>query len=177
MKKVNLVLMLLFLVLIFSSCTTINAIENKVDKNSQSLEQSNIKFVYFYRGFAPVKYDMIDAYPHGTLVIETDEDWHDFMDKYVPGIPYYVTVDYSNECLVYDGAFPPKDIYSIAVDIKGFTINDNRLEAQYIEYPDTGIANGIYAQNAEGYINCFVNIVKVNKKDIPGNVENIYHRK
>lgn len=120
---------------------------------------------------------MINTFPQGIFVIETDDDWHDFMNKYVPGIHYDVSVDYSKECLVYIGTFPVQNIYSEGLDIKGLSIKNSKIEVQYIEYPNTGICNGIYVQDAEGYINCFVNIVKVDKKDLPGNIENVYHKK
>ena len=103
--------------------------------------------------------------------IETDGDWHDFMDKCVPGIRYDVSADFSKECLVYIGTLPAQDIYSEGFDIKGLSIINNKLEVQY-----TGIGNGIYAQDDEGYTNCFINIVKVDKKDLPGNIENVYHK-
>lgn len=169
--------MLFLLVLVFGSCSVKNVTANKVNKDNNALGQNSIKFVYFYRGFAAVKLNMINTFPQGTFAIETDEDWHDFMDKYVPGIHYDVSVDYSKECLVYAGTLPAQDIYSEGVDIRGLSMNNNKLEVQYIGYPNTGVGNGIYAQDAEGYINCFVNIVKVNKKDMPGKIENVYHKK
>ena len=118
---------------------------------------------------------MIDKYPHGTLVIQTDENWHDFMDKFVPGIHYDISIDYSKEYLVVDVVFPAKSFYSIGADIKTFIINGKKLETEYITGKN-GISNGIYAQNIDGAFHCFVNIVKVNKSDIPKNIENIYHR-
>lgn len=173
MKKIVLGIMLFLVMLIFVSCATKKVIyNNKIYKSNYS---SNTKFEYFYRGFATIKENMIDSYPHGTLVIQTDEDWHDLMDRYVPGIPYYASVDYTKECLVFDSVFPAKSIYSIWADIKTFIINGNKLEPEYISGMN-GIQNGIYAQNSDGAFHCFVNIVKINKSDIPENIENIYHK-
>lgn len=133
-------------------------------------EAYNIKFEYFYRGFETVKNNMMSTYPQGTLIIETDADWHDFMDKYVPGISYNVTVDFSKEYLIYNGSFPAKSTYSTGFDIKGFTISENKLNAE-------SVMSDIYAQNIDEVTHCFVNIVKVNKNDIPQSIENIYHIK
>lgn len=152
------------------------SVSNKV-QNKEIAQDTNIKFQYFYRGFATVKYNMFDTYPVGTLIIETDADWHDFMDKYVPGIPYYVAPDFSKELLVYIGSFPAKPNYSTGFDIKGFTISGNKLDTEYVMHENSGDANGIYAQNIDDIIHCFVNIVKIGKSDIPQNIENIYHKK
>ncbi|MHB8077591.1 MAG: hypothetical protein ACYDGZ_28145 [Desulfosporosinus fructosivorans] len=152
------------------------SVSNEV-QNKEIAQDTNIKFQYFYRGFATVKYNMFDTYPVGTLILETDADWHDFMDKYVPGIPYYVAPDFSKELLVYIGRFPAKPNYSTGLDIKRFTISGNKLDTEYVMYENSGDANGIYAQNIDDIVHCFVNIVKISKSDIPQNMENIYHKK
>ena len=177
------IIILLSGILVLASCASKDANSDKnlpaaeMSETDFTANESTTKFEYFYRGFAAVKYDMLDTYPRGTLVIETEEDWHDFMDKYIPGAHYDVGVDYSKECLVYNGGFPAQDIYSEAYDIKDLSLNDNKLGVEYIEHPNTGVGNGIYAQDAEGYMNIFINIIKVNKKDIPENIVNIYHKK
>lgn len=178
MKKTILTSMLLLSVLIFSACTVKDVPARKIGEDSNSSSSFNIKFEYFYRGFATIKNNnSLDTYPNGTLIIETDEDWHDFMDKYVPGISYTIPKDFSNYYLVFDSSPSAKLSYTYGVDIKTFIINGNKLEPEYIHYALTGIANGIYAQNVEGAEHRFVNIVRINKKDIPGNIENVYHKK
>ena len=94
MKKVVLSLSLFLIMILLTSCATGNATySNKVDESKYLSDSANIKFQYFYRGFATIKENMIDTYPHGTLVIQTDENWHDFMDKFVPGIHYDISID------------------------------------------------------------------------------------
>jgi len=134
-------------------------------------------YQYFFSGFITLKDDQVEAYPHDTFVIETDEDWHDFMDRYVPGIPYNLTVDYSKEYLVFNVVFPAKPTYSIGTDIKDFIVTDNKLEPEYSTFGANGIANGIYAQNIDGVLHCFVNIVTLNKEGVPAGISNIYHKK
>ena len=184
MKKLGYISLILFLgILAGCSQSTPNSIspqngEPTVDtRENTSTEGQKINFEYFYRGFATVKKNVLSSYPLGTLIIETDDDWHDFMDKYVPGIPYYVQIDFSKDYLVYNGTFPAKPTYSEGVDIKGFTITGNELETEYVSHETTGDANGIYAQNIDDITHCFVNIVKISKSDVPQNIENVYHKK
>ncbi len=184
-KAISLVVAIIFTV-ISVSCTYQGA-NNKKSLNSKEISEStatvssssssNIKFEYFFRGFVALNFDKIDTYPHKSYVIETDKDWHDFMDKYVPGIQYYINVDYTKDCLVFSPLFPPQEMYSIAADIKTFLEDDKKnLIPEYIK-TNIGISNGIYAQNIDNILNVYVNIVKVNKKDIPKDINNIYHKK
>ncbi|MCR4436559.1 MAG: hypothetical protein QHH06_12190 [Clostridiales bacterium] len=169
MKKIILFPMIFIVILIFSPCTPQNASLSTATNSNGTLNSSKIKSEYFYRGFATVKEDDISTYPRGTYVIETEEEWHNFMDKYVPGIPYDVVVDFSTESLIYDGIFPARPTYSQAFDIKGLTLKNNRIQVEYTDEP-----THVYAQNIEGVEHCFVNIVKVSKKDIPENTQNKY---
>lgn len=89
---------------------------------------------------------------------------------------YFTPVDYSKECLIFSVLFPVKPTYSIGADIKTFIVNENKLEAEYINDSTIGTSNEIYAQNIDGIEHCFVNIVKINKKDIPKDCSNIYHK-
>lgn len=190
MGKIKRYLILLGFLFILSGCTAnqsivkkkISAISNKQNisvtsnKQGSSSENKTISFKYFFRGFITLNYEQVKSYPHDTYIIETDEDWHDFMNKYVPGIPYLTSVDYSKECLVFSVGFPAKPSYSSGFDIKTFTLNKGKLEPEYIFSSTLGDSNGIYAQNINGIEHCFVNIVKINKKDIPKNSRNIYHK-
>jgi len=173
MKKVTMFAILIALIITTVSCspkTNNNEASNSV-KNS-----SEISFNYFFRGFITLKNNQIEAYPHDTFIIESEEDWHAFMDKYVPGIPYDLSVDYSKECLVFSSVFPARPFYSIGADIKAFKMNDNELEPEYDDSTPNGNSNGIYAQNIDDIMHCFVNIVKINKGDIPKSAKNIYHK-
>lgn len=170
MKKIILTSMSLLLLLIFGSCAAQNATVGKLDSTS-------INFEYFYRGFATMHDDMADAYPRDALIIQTEEDWSDFMGKYIPGIYYRTSIDFSKECLIFSATFPARSIYADGVDIKSYTVKENKLEPEYIDYgPGIGMTNEIYAQNVDDIVHCFVNIVKINKSEIPKNIQNIYHK-
>lgn len=94
------------------------------------------------------------------------------MNKYLPGIFYVSLPNFSKESLVFNVLFPAKPSYSNSADIKTFITTECNLEPQYA----SGIPNGIYAQNSNGIIHAFVNLVKIEKKDIPKDVINIYHK-
>lgn len=182
MKKIVISIIFACVIITIISCAAKQVTNNNSD-NSDSDNKSNRqhdsykdKFEYFYRGFATVNEKFVDEYPHGTYVIQTDEDWHDFMDMYVPGIPYYVSVDYSKECLVFNALFPAKPSYTHQADIKAFYISENKFKAEYFE-GTTETTNEIYAQNTNEVVHCFVNIVKMSKTDVSQNIENVYHRK
>lgn len=122
MFRVKSYIILLSFLFLLSGCVIHSDVKNKItttiNNQGNSNEFKTIPFKYFYRGFATIKESMLDKYPNGTFIIQTDEDWHDFMDKYVPGIPYYISVDYSKECLVFDSVFPARPTYSYAIDLK-----------------------------------------------------------
>ncbi len=185
MKKAISLALVIILITISVACKY-QGLDNKKSLNSKEVSKStatvslssssNVKFEYFFRGFVALKSDKIDTYPQEPVVIETNEDWHDFMDKYVPGIQYYINVDYTKDCLVFSPLFPPQAMYSIAADIKTFVVDDkNFLIPEYIK-TNTGISNGIYAQNIDDILHVYVNIVKVNKKGVPKGINNIYHK-
>ncbi len=175
MKKAISLALVIILITISVACTY-QGLNNKVTSSSNKASNNTISFEYFFRGFVALKSDKINTYPQEPVVIETDKDWHDFMDKYVPGIQYYINVDYTKDCLVFSPLFPPQAMYSIAADIKTFVVDDKKfLIPEYIK-TNTGISNGIYAQNIDDILHVYVNIVKVNKKDIPKGINNIYHK-
>ncbi len=147
--------------------------ESDVSLNEEKSDES-MDFQYFYRGFIPLNYDQQETYPRGTYVIETIDDWSDFADKYLPGIYYYVDKDFSKYYLVVDIAFPPKSICSDEVEIKSFSIINNKLEVEY-DQSEKEISSKIYAQNPDDIVNVFVNIIRISKDNID-NIDNIYKK-
>lgn len=186
MKKIFLTIAVFMLMLMSIACTkekitykkhtNVIAIGTRTNANKASLKLENAKFKYFYRGFNIINQKIETQYPKDTVVIETEKDWHDFMDKFVPGIPYYLKVNYSKESLIANVTFPAKPTYTAAIDIKAFTIKSNKLEAKYV-YDKNRLSSGIYVENSDKAQYCFFNIVKVEKKYVPLNIKNIYHKK
>ncbi|EPR08111.1 hypothetical protein [Ruminiclostridium papyrosolvens] len=185
MKKAISLVVAIILTVISVSCTY-QGEDNKKSLNSKEVSKStatvslssssNVKFEYFFRGFVTlVGNDKISNYPRDPWIIETDADWHDFMDKYVPGARYLVSVDYSKESLIFSPFFPAQAPYSYGTDIKTFTVEDKEFIPKYIKH-ENGTINDICVQNIDDILHVFVNIVKVNKKDIPTDISNKYHK-
>ena len=186
MKKIIFCSLTVALVLLFSSCgnnEAVNSAQNPVNTSAVSITDSNlntggvvsggIEFEYFYRGFTAVgeNDDTLDKML-GIKIIETDEDWSDFMGKYCPEIPYYVKHDFSRQCLVAQITTGPKPTYAESFDIQTITVDNDDLDIQ----GGFNTSTGIYALNSNGHINYFINIVVVNKSDLPSTVNNVYTR-
>lgn len=170
-------ILLLCFLLLLSGCTVNSAVKSTdLNLDEEDNEKSApVPFEYFFRGFIALNYDQIEAYPKDSCIIESDDDWHDFMDKYVPGIPYDLTVDYSTECLVFSVIFPARPIYSTSADVETFVMDGDKFEAQYEQRDESESGEEIYAQNIDEIEHCFVNIVKIKKKYLPREAKNIYH--
>lgn len=176
-KKSLIFFCFLFLITV---CTYELDVNNKIAYakalQTNSKKAKSIPFQYFFRGFVTLKENQAEAYPHGTYIIESNGAWHDLMNKYVPGIPYYVSVDYSKECLVFSVLYAAKPIYINGADIETFKLNENKLEPVYVNNKTLGVSNGIYSLNIDGIEHCYVNIVKISRKYISKNARNIYHK-
>jgi hypothetical protein len=154
----------------FSSCRTSKTIRIEAKDKAKKPNHSK-KFQYFYRGFATINVDREENYPIGTYIIEKDEDWHDYMDKYVPGIFYDCELDFSKYYLIVNSALSPRPTYSVEFDIKSFYSVNKRIEVEYAP-----IQNPIYAQNIDNLEHIFVNILRTKKENIPSEVKNIYKK-
>ena len=155
MKKISIAILIVLFIFTFSSCNS----------------NQGIKFDYFYRGFTAVS-DSNDTLSQivGERIFMTEGDWQDFMGKYCPGIPYYVQVDFTKECLVAEIMNGAKPIYAASYDIKKIAVTTDKLDIQ----GNFDISTGVYALNSDGHINYFFNIVKINKKDLPVDLNDIY---
>lgn len=177
MIKVKSYIIFLSLLLILSGCTNNPSLNTKTIANQQDSNNSDMKtisFDYFFRGFVTLKENQGKSYPYGSYILENAENWGDFMDKYLRGIPYYASPDFSKESLVFSVLFPAKPNYSVSHDIKTFIVSENMLQPEYLNV--SGIPNGIYVQNSNGIEHAFVNIVKILKRDVPKDAKNIYHK-
>jgi len=178
-KVKNCIILLCFLFLL-SGCSSYpvanpqKTTATKAQKTSSEIK--TVPFVYFFRGFITLTQEQLQSYPQGTYVIENEDDWDDFMGHYVAGVRYDVSVDYSRESLVVDVTFPALPSYSTGTDIRTFKEQENKFVPEYITYETTGISNRIYAQNANGVEHCYLNIVKMDKADIPKDIKNVYRK-
>ncbi len=90
---------------------------------------TDIPFEYFYRGFTAVK-ENDTGFPVGISVIQDDESWHSFMDKYCRGIPYYIGVDYTKECLIVNAMPQTRSCYNMSFDIKSITMDNFKINME-----------------------------------------------
>ncbi|MCL1858587.1 MAG: hypothetical protein FWF92_05075 [Oscillospiraceae bacterium] len=167
MKKISLIFIYILIVLgIFSGC------EKKSDDTGE------IEFEYMYRGFTSVNEEEMSeeyglftmvTYENALKIIFTIDDWGDFMGKYCPGIPYDIMADFQQgECIVVIIGGPVKSNYTSSYYIDKITVNDSKLDIQGNYY------ERIYGLNKNGQIHFFLNIVVVNKNDLPQNLDDNY---
>jgi hypothetical protein len=143
--------------------------------NSDTIE--NIAFEYFYRGFTPLTEEAdIGVFESlsGVEIIQTEEDWHNFMDTYCPGIMYFIDVDYSKECLIaVSNVYGAKPSHNVSNEIKTITVRDNHIEIMIDN--EQNPSERICALNL-GVGHWYVNIIKVNKSDLPSDIEGVYKK-
>ncbi len=174
-KHLSIIVVFFTIAMLFIGCTSSSSISKPTDSSNNSTSPVNmiegIQFKYFYRGFTVVSENNTKFNEMvGTHIIQTDTDWDDFMGKYCPGIPYYIPVDFSSQCLVAQIINGAKPNYNESFDVKSITVNNSTLNIQ--DSFDTSA--GIYALNTYGYVNYFFNIVVVNKSDLPSTISGIY---
>lgn len=94
------------------------------------------------------------------------------MASFCPGIPYYESWDFSQECLVasiIQGAMPA---YSCANAITGLAYGEGCFLFEYHNDP----ANCIYALNDDKTTHFYVEVIAVSRKDIPTDLGGlVYH--
>ena len=141
------------------------------DKNKQ------IEFEYFYRGFTPVGEDFDDADLKkivGGCLILSQEDWTDFEKKYCYVAGALSTPDFNEKCFLVEfslyGSRPSANTsFEIeSVEVSGKYIRTNVKKAS---------ASDINAINSYGLGHLFMNIITLNRSDIPEDVENMIYKK
>jgi len=150
---------------ILAGCTT-----GAVDLNVPS----GIDFEYFYRGFTPLTEDSdMDAFCNvlGARVILTEDDWHDFAQRFCPTAGAFLTPDFSLECIIADSSlYGSRASENTSSTIEKIEIENNAIVITYGDDP----YDRVYAINANGFGHWYVNIVKVASCDLPLDVEGVY---
>ena len=174
-KYLPIIVAFLMIATLLAGCTSSSSSSKTTpSSNNPTLSVSmnqGIQFQYFYRGFTAVSENNTTFNEMlGTHIIQTDANWHDFMGKFCPGIPYYIPVDFSSQCLVAQVMNGAKPNYNESFDIKSITIDNSTLNIQ----GSFDTSTSVYALNPDGYENYFINIVVVNKSDLPSTISGIY---
>jgi hypothetical protein len=131
--------------------------------NNKRSDSGNIQFEYFFRGFIPVTNRNREDFPVGELIIETEDDWIDYMNKYCSGIPYFIKIDFPEECLIAMGYFGAKSTYNTSTEIEYIRIKDDKIEIKSIN----NYSDWIYAMNKDNVGHWYLTIIKVKRKDLP----------
>ena len=182
MKKILILafsIIMVFLVSCKSNSTS--PLENASESEqtiSPTSSSNSTSFEYFFRGFIAADKNDISLNDSNvkleniTSVIETEDDWVSFMGKYCPGIPYFTEIDFSKESLIayiYQGAKPT---WNSTIDISSIEITNNQV---YLN-GEMNNSTAAIAINSKTCSHFGIVIVKVNKKDLPTGLKNIYKK-
>lgn len=182
MKKILIVAFSIIMVFLVSCKTNNNSSLENASESEQTISptssSNNTNFEYFFRGFIAADKNDISLNDSNvkleniTSVIETEDDWVSFMEKYCPGIPYFTEIDFSKESLIayiYQGAKPT---WNSTIDISNIEITNNQV---YLN-GEMNNSTAAIAINSKNCNNFGIVIVKVNKKDLPTGLKNIYKK-
>lgn len=135
-----------------------------------------VNFRPIYRGFTTALLgdrETIENFSaFGTKIISAEEDWNAFMASFCPGIPYYESWDFSQECLVASIIQGSRPAYSCADAITGLAYREGYFDFEYNNDP----ASCIYALNDDKITHFYVEVIAVSRKDIPADFGGlVYH--
>lgn len=131
-------------------------------------------FETLYRGFTLVSLEDRDTFDKfmqfGTQIVGTAEDFAAFLDFYCPGNPCDMSLDFSEECVIATIMLGAKPGYAMTHKSLGID-------------PETGYLNievdqldPVYALNSGEYGHYFVELIKVNRSELPDNTDSwTYH--
>lgn len=160
-----------FYVEIVSISREIHANEEKENQGTapEREDPSSIKgnFRTIYRGFTTAHLgdrETIENFStFGTKIISAEEDWNAFMASFCPGIPYYESWDFSQECLVASIIQGSRPTYSCANAITSLAYGEGYFIFEYNNDP----ANCIYALNDDKTTHFYVEVIAVSRKNLP----------
>lgn len=136
-------------------------------------EGHEINYRFLFSGFTSVKLENREKYEafdsiSGCRIIWTNDDWFSFMNNYCPGIPYDDFPDFNSECIVYAIIFPAKPSYTPKLSVSSVKVYDNGIDIEY----DEKSLSACYAINQYGICNLAIDILIINKSDLPDNLPN-----
>ena len=163
MRKIIPILFIAALIVAISGCRNLS--ENRGTNDG-------ISFEYFYRGFTPITEETdVEAFNSvlGIRVVLTEEDWQSYTQKYCPTAGALSTPDFTKECLIaVSSMYGSRASENASSDIESIVVNESEL----LVASGDDVSERIYAINMNGVGHWFVNVVKVNKNDLPLNIDN-----
>lgn len=144
----------------------IPSLENTVPSRS-SENVANIDFRYIYRGFSAVPLDdgnlMADYMGFGAKVIVNETDWNAFTASYCPGVPYYDTWDFSQECLIASIVSGARPAYANSNTITKLSWKNGCFVFAYENDPN----HYLYALNSNDVTHFYVEVIAISKDNLP----------
>lgn len=140
--------------------------------------QQEIPFYYVFRGFyltTPEKLSKIISGPDSHTLIQDDEGWHDYQDKYCGGVEWDAEFSFPDQYLFAEIHMGAKPKYTVAYDVEKVLLSYDGLSFAYTS-SENFLSDHIQAYSDYGYgpeygsAQYFVCIVAVNSADIPAGV-------
>lgn len=149
---------------------------SSAEASSTNTEDAPIPFQYLYRGFSPVplgSYEEMEAFSNiGTKIITAEEDWSVYMGKYCPGIPYNISVDFSQDCLIASVVSGARPTYIGSNTIHKIYLEEGALLMECNNNPNSAV----YVLNDDKTAHFYVEIVVVSRGDVlPEAASYIFH--
>lgn len=143
---------------------------------SAAVQTDGIPFRYLHRGFTAIRLEDRESFEKfssiGRKVILTEEDWSDYMGRFCPGIPYFDSFDFSKECLLASVNFGARPAYVQSHTIKKLSVEDGYFAFEFADDPAECLA-----LNTNDTTHFYVEVLIINREDLPANFEElVYHR-
>lgn len=134
----------------------------------------HIDYEYFFRGFLPLgeDYEYMDELEDGMLgdcLIFSEEDWRDYAKKCCPVAASMPTPDFNEKCFYITwGLYGSRASANSSHDIEYVEVVDNHVSFM----PTVQNDEIIYIENSHSTGHLFVNVIVLNRSDIPEHLEN-----
>ena len=139
-------------------------------------ESALIDFEYFYRGFTPVVSEQEDINFEtilGTYLIKSEEDWQAFSGEFCPTAGAIETPDFSEKCLIVVSDICGSRAHeNISREIGTVKVVDNEI----IVTTKDSTSMSVYAINTNGIGHLFINVIVVDRSEIPENISNTFSK-
>lgn len=173
MKKIILLLFICMIVILsLSGCskkiTNQNLSAQEHGESSDFQSKNSIPFNYIFSGFVVVK--NINDLPVGIQVINAENDWDNFKEKYLYFDIAYSgynsgTIDFNKQTVIYYSILSAKpDVYATAYKIDNMLIENKQLKISTKSLEDN---YKIIAANKENTAHRYVIVLTVDKKHLP----------
>ena len=144
--------------------------------SNNKTESNSIDFEYFYRGFTPIvseQEDMDFEAILGAYLIKSEADWQTFAAEFCPMAGALEMPDFNKKCLI-----AISDIYgsraheNVSREIDTVRVADDEI----VVTAKDSTPMSVYVINSNGVGHLFINIIVVDKADVPENIRNTFNK-